>query len=342
MQDSSQEAKKAAREQFGPKFVKPDPANEQECTARDWSQIPASAAPDYLLKDPAALSALLKMSETSGWNPSMAVGAQTGGAPIMSYGWALHMFGVKNAPGLPDSDDDYSDEEETVLLEDGDAAEKLSDQSQIGGELNAAAVMDESTEKKLDEMKITVEEDLVSSRDTDDKNKSVLTLEEQWAILRSPDIMPHATKLAAQYANLVAEREKKQAAEQAKLVKSQDDAAESVPVPASSADPSAWPEVGRLTFADFTSWVQACKDRQRNFGSESCDAREEERQARKKLMMEKLGAWSESSASGSLKSGIVDPDPRQFWSQPESLGAMDIKAMGLTVKEFNEGGEEKK
>ena len=107
----------------------------------------------------------------------------------MNYGRAIRVFGMPDAPGL-----DWREDGEDIV-------------ETVGG----SQAEDEMSEN-LAKMQVSAEEEL-DSQDTDCLVKSVLEPDEQWALFKPNKFMPDAVNLAAQYAVLVAAKQKRLAAE---------------------------------------------------------------------------------------------------------------------------------
>ena len=360
------------------KTVRAHPALVLECAARDLSNVPTT--PDFVLKEPIGFGVFLRLGKNAGRNPSMSIGADPVGAPTMSYGRAIRELGMPDAPGL-----DWREDGEDVV-------ETVGERQTVEGVAGTMADMQISAEEEPDSQDV----------------KSTLTPGKQWELFSAKKLLADAVNLAAQYAVLVAAKERRLAAERKEaemaaakkekmskakgsvileyesrvyvkpvvdepvVEKPVDDVEEleesldkgplfepsvgvhgfpgqpgAVPRPesatasgadpsppaesegtASSADPTppaepeGWPEVEDLTFDGFTNWIQACKDHQKKFITETCVPWGKAKQDRLATIESKITAWSKSPAANSFVSEIVDPDPMSFYDL-EPLGVLD-------------------
>lgn len=291
------------------------------------------ATPDCLVKDGIGLQVFLKGGKITDDDgkvvrhrlPTQAIGDQAGRA-FMSYGAAIDMFGLPDAPGGDPDSDDEADADAEASLQDSMARCGIKEPEEPATELEFRLLSDsyEQTEPLLSEA-------------------------EQWAMFQSGKFISDVSVLARQYVKLVEEKElaaaeaKKQAERKERRKKNdtmeeQSGVEEEVIVDDPAAPNGPWPAVEGLDWAGFTNWVKRCQDLDPKFSRVTLEWAKQRRGRRALIKI-----FEQSKAPADYDNGSKNhPDPRDYWRfEDKTLGMIDMARLGknpTTVSKSNKGG----
>jgi hypothetical protein len=369
---------RSAGEKAWLEFVRGDPTYVDETSALDRSNIPST--PDCLLKEPDGFAIFLQLGKAVGRSQSTAIGEDPVGVPIMNYGRALREIGMPDAPGL-DWRENGENVVETIELDPvEDIADNLAktrisseeelrvsrdpDTSPVKSVLTPAEQWELFQPKKFgpDAANLAAQYvRLVAAKEKKAADEREAKKEKERLAAKKKELPPVKGALVSAYE---AQANVKQPLfessvgahgfpEPPSTSRGQSDLIQGQPgaVPSqadttsvgSQVDPKAWPDVEDLSFAGFTNWIKACKDRYKKLGSGVCTPWDDARFKREELIKQRVNAWSEANswtdenASKPFKTGIKDPSPLSFYNQPLSVGKVDREAIGLDEKSKGKG-----